>query len=246
MLSCSTGSARSNCSADVSSSRCLEDRFDAAVAVAADGQRPCGGRFQAGVAVALGQTQETEAGAVGLLRVTPGIEDGGDQGGGRRPDLLGPADEAVRRPFAHLAVLLGHVLGRGGVTPLVRGADVAGDALAAMEALDGVGGQADVELAPDQGVGNRVVVAVDFHVVVDVHAHGLPLGEDVRAGRQRMQRRLIELLELRAPRPRELAERARVEPVEQLGDRGVELGQREERAMAKRGEYPPLDDLNSL
>ena len=55
----------------------LEDRFDAAVAVAADGQRPCGGRFQAGVAVALGQTQEPQAGAVGLLRVTPGIEDGG-------------------------------------------------------------------------------------------------------------------------------------------------------------------------
>ena len=51
----------------------LEDRFDAAVAVAADGQRPCGGRFQAGVAVALGQAQETEAGAVGLLRVTPAL-----------------------------------------------------------------------------------------------------------------------------------------------------------------------------
>ena len=73
----------------------LEDRFNAAVAVAADGQRPSGGRFQAGVAVALGQTQDTEAGAVGLLWVTPRIEDGGDQGGGRRPDLLGPADEAV-------------------------------------------------------------------------------------------------------------------------------------------------------
>ena len=75
-------------------------------------------RFQAGVAVALGQTQEAEAGAVGLLRVTARIEDGGNQGGGRQPDLLGPADEAVRRPVAHLAVLLGHVLRRGGVTSL--------------------------------------------------------------------------------------------------------------------------------
>ena len=32
-----------------------EDRFDAAVAAAVDGEGPCGGRFQAGVAVALGQ-----------------------------------------------------------------------------------------------------------------------------------------------------------------------------------------------
>ena len=118
--------------------------------------------------MAPGQAQETAAGAVGLLRVTPGIEDGGDQGGDRRSDLLGPADEAVRRSVAHLAVLLGHVLRRGGVTPLVPGADVAGDALAAMDALDGAGGQSDVELAPDQRVGNRVVVAVDFHVTVDV------------------------------------------------------------------------------
>ena len=38
----------------------LEDRFDAAGAVTADGERPCGGRFQAGVAVALGQAQESE------------------------------------------------------------------------------------------------------------------------------------------------------------------------------------------
>ena len=146
----------------------IQDRFDAAVAVAADGERACGGRFQAFVAVALGQSQEPEAGAVGLLRMSPAIEDGGDQGAGRRPDLLGPADEAVGRPIAHLAMLLGHVLGRGDVTPLAGRADMAGDALAAVEALDGVGGQSDVELAPDQRVGNRVVVPVDLHVVVDV------------------------------------------------------------------------------
>ena len=109
----------------------MEDRFDAAVAVTANGERPCGGRFHAGVTVASGQPQEPEAGAAGLLGMTAGVEDGGDQGGGLRPDLLGLADETLGRPFAHLAVLLRHVLRRGGMTPLVRGADVAGDALGA-------------------------------------------------------------------------------------------------------------------
>ena len=112
--------------------------------------------------------------------MTPG-EDGGDQGGGVRSDLLGPADEAVGCPVAHPAVLLGHMLCRGGVTPLDRRADVAGDALAAMEALDGAGRQSDVELAADERVRDRVVVPVDLDVVVHGHADGLPLGEDVAA-----------------------------------------------------------------
>ena len=85
----------------------------------------CGGwAAEKGVAVALGQALEPDAGAVGLLRMTPGVEDGGDQGGGVRSDLLGPADEAVGCPFAHPAVLLGHMLCCGGVAPRVRRADV--------------------------------------------------------------------------------------------------------------------------
>ncbi len=70
------------------------------------------------------------------------------------------------------------------MTPLVRGVDVAGDALAAVETLDGAGSHSDIELAPDQRVRNRVMVTGYFDVVVEVHAHGLPLGEDVGAGRQ--------------------------------------------------------------
>ena len=142
-----------------------------------------GGRFQAGVAVALGQALEPDAGAVGLLGMTAG-EDGGDQGGGVRSDLLGPADEAVGCPFAHPAVLVGHMLCCGRVAPRVRRANMAGDALAAMEALDGAGRQSDVELAADERVRDRAVVPVDLDVVVDVRPDGLPLGEDVGAGGQ--------------------------------------------------------------
>ena len=60
---------------------------------------------------------------------------------------------------------------------------MAGDALPAVEELDGVGGESGVELAPDEGVGDGVVVAFELDVVVDVHADLLPLGEDVGLGR---------------------------------------------------------------
>ena len=63
-------------------------------------------------------------------------------------------------------MLFGHVLLSGGVTPLAGRADVADDALAAMETLDDVGSQSEVELAPDLRVGDRVVVPVDFHMVL--------------------------------------------------------------------------------
>ena len=85
---------------------------------------------------------------------------------------------------------------------------------------------------------------VDLDVVVDVDPGLLPLGEHVALGRERAKGGTLELLEQRAPRPRELAERARVEPFEQPGDGGVELGEREERSVAKRGQDPALYDLH--
>ena len=89
---------------------------------------------------------------------------------------------------------------------------MAGNALAAVETLDGAGSHSDIDLAPDQRMRHRVMVTGYFDVVVEVHAHGLPLGEDVGAGRQGAQRRLVELLETRASRPRKLTKRSRVEP----------------------------------
>ena len=68
-----------------------------------------------------------------LLGVPSGPKHRGNQGGGVGSDGCGPADEALRRPLAHLAVLLGHVLVGGGMAPFERGAHVAGDALAAVD-----------------------------------------------------------------------------------------------------------------
>ena len=78
---------------------------------------------------------------------------------------------------------------------------------------------------PTRGVGDGVVVAFELDVIVDVHAHLLPLGEDVSVGRQRAQRRAVDGFEGGAPRAGELAERARIEPFEPLGDGLVELGE---------------------
>ncbi len=88
--------------------------------------------------------------------------------------------------------------------------------------------------------------AGDHTVTEDVAptAEALVAGQDHRTALVAPQGRLVELLELRAPRPRELAEPPGVEPFERLGDRGVELDQQEERAVTEGGEYPPLDHLN--
>jgi hypothetical protein len=75
------------------------------------------------------------------------------------------------------------------------GTDVAGDPMAFVEALHGVGAKPSIELLLDQGVGHRVVVAVDLDVVVDMHTDLLPGGEHVGGGRQRTQCELIDLLE---------------------------------------------------
>ena len=92
--------------------------------------------------------------------------------------------------WAKRPVLLRHVFGHGGMASGEVGAHVAGDALAAVEELDGALGVSGVELACDEGVGDGVVVA--FDVMVDVHAHLLPLGEDVSVGWQRAQRRAVD------------------------------------------------------
>ena len=107
-----------------------------------------------------------------------------------------------------------------------------------------VAGEAHVDFAPDQGVRDGVVVALDLDVVVDVDPRLLPLGEHVALGGKGAKGGTVELLEQCTPRARELAERAVVEPLEERRDGCVELSQREERAVAKRGQDPALDHLH--
>ena len=85
---------------------------------------------------------------------------------------------------------------------------MAGDALAAMEALDGVGGDAHVHLFFDERMGHGVVMAMDLDVIVDVDPGLLPLGVFVRFDGKWAQGRFIQLLKQGAPGARQFLERA--------------------------------------
>jgi hypothetical protein len=66
------------------------------------------------------------------------------------------------------AVGVGHVSRVGGVPAALEAADMARDAATTAEDLDRVGAETDVAELAYQLVGDRVVMAVDLDVVVDV------------------------------------------------------------------------------
>ena len=88
---------------------------------------------------------------------------------------------------------------------------MAGDALAGVQDLDRIVGDARLNALADQAVRHAVVMAVDVDVVIDMHLGTLERGRLKDARRQRLQRRLIDGLEPAAPRPVELLERPLVE-----------------------------------
>ena len=77
----------------------LQDGFDRAHRMRAEGEGTLGGGFEAGVGVGLGQAQDAEAGAVALLGMTSGVEDLGDECGGGGSEFLGPSRESLGRPL---------------------------------------------------------------------------------------------------------------------------------------------------
>jgi hypothetical protein len=82
-------------------------------------------------------------------------------------------------------------------------------------------------------------------VIVDVDARRLPLTELVARGRQRLQRRLVQLREQRGAAACAFAERPLVEPHQQLGNGLVDLIEGEELTLAQGRDDPALHDLNA-
>jgi len=109
---------------------------------------------------------------------------------------------------------------------------VRGDPLAVVETLDRGRGHAHVDLLLHQPVRDAVVVAVRVDVVVDVDDRRLPLGEFIAGGRQRFHCRTVNGLEGALPRAGEFLERPGIEIDDQRPNRGVELFERKELAMA--------------
>ena len=148
----------------------FEDRVDMPVGARADGDGPGTGGLQAGVAIALGEPQDAEAGAVALLGVRPVGEDSLDEGGRVGADRARPGDEAQGRPLEVVLMRWGHVGGVGGVPAADLAADMGRHPLPAMEQFDRRHRQAGIDEFVHQLVGDGVVVAVQLDVVVDIHA----------------------------------------------------------------------------
>ena len=122
-----------------------------------------------------------------------------------------------------------------------------GDALVLMQDLDRRRRGAHVDALLDERARHAVAPVVEYDAVVEPDADvELPFGELVACGWQRLHRRTVDRLERAATAAVEaLGERARVEPLEQLGDRGVELVEAEEGAVAQAREHPALGDLHT-
>jgi hypothetical protein len=109
-----------------------------------------------------------------------------------------------------------------------------GDALAAVEDLDGGRGQACVDVVVDERVGDRVVVAVELDVIVDADAGAdLPVAVDEGLRGERAQRGVIQPLEELAAAGAVEPHRPRVEIREEFGDPGIERREREEGLVAE-------------
>ena len=88
---------------------------------------------------------------------------------GRRRATGGcPVDQALRCPFGLLLVRARHMRGDRTMAAFVRGAPMAGDAVALGEEFHHGGTQADVQLLAHQCVGYGVVVACDLPLVIVV------------------------------------------------------------------------------
>ena len=222
----------------------LQDGGDRVVGAGAEHQRAGAGGVDPRRAVAFDQAENADAGAEPLLGMRPRAQDHIGQDGGVVADRGGLAADALMRPVAIAPVRTRHVLGDGGRPMRPGAAAMAGDPLAAMEDLDRGGGDPRLDLLADQLVRHAVVVLGDLDMVVEVDPAALPLGVFVGFGRQRLQRRPVELLEERPPAGAPAAHRPVVEIVEQGADRGVEIGQREEAPVPQPRQNPAPDHLD--
>ena len=118
---------------------------------------------------------------------------------------------------------LGHMLRQRGEPAFSGGSDMGSHSVASEEGFHGMLGEPDVELMFDQGIGHRVVMAIDLDVIIDVDPGPFPVGIDVRLNRERLQRRFIQALEARTPAAGKFLERVSIEFFQQFPYGPVEL-----------------------
>jgi hypothetical protein len=120
-----------------------------------------------------------------------------------------------------------------------------GDPGAAGQHLHRGGRHAQLDLLANQPVRHAVVVAIEFDVVVDVHADALEAGDGHTGRRQRPKLGALQRQEGRVAAAGQLLEGTAVQLGQQLADGGVQLAQAEEAPVAQPRQDPALDDLHA-
>jgi hypothetical protein len=137
------------------------------------------------------------------------------------------------------------VLAESGVLALPVLAEVACDALVAVEDLDRARRGAKVDLLVHELVGHAVKVVLEFDVVVEVDTDpDLPLGELEGFLGQWLEVRLVEFLEEILPGATEILQGTTVELLKQHPHSAIDLVDREEGRVPERGDDPALRYLD--
>lgn len=113
-----------------------QDVVDVTVLAGTNLQSQHAGRLQAGIAVALGQLEQAEAGAVAVLWVLVFLQQSGHTHRHCGADRAAPVDQALRRPLHVGALRRGHVFGNGAEAADAAVEGMAGDMLSAMLQFD--------------------------------------------------------------------------------------------------------------
>lgn len=222
-----------------------KDRDDASSSWRADpkGASTCG--FDPLLGVAFRVADERQTGAVALLGMRSVGDDALDDASGVGSQLGGPLDDALWRPGAPLPMRfrpMCFVGGEASFRPVV--ARMARNSPAVEEDFDAGRRRTDEDMSPDKVVRRAVVPALKLDVVVDVNLRLLPGRRLETTWWERAECGLVDALELAATTALELLEGPVVEFLEQLGDRRVQVFEREERGVPKSCEDPSLCDLH--
>ncbi|TSE21191.1 hypothetical protein Taqua_02313 [Tepidimonas aquatica] len=141
---------------------CLSGSSPARARSRANRLRPRTGRLQPLGPVLPPQTHQSQTGAVALFGVGAVLHLPAHHGGGGRADALAPGDELGWRPLQVCPVRGRHVLSSRGVRAFAPIERVGGHPLVAVQDFHGGGGDAQLHHLAHQGVGHRVVVAVEL------------------------------------------------------------------------------------
>ena len=173
----------------------VEDGLDGAIGARADINGAFRRRFDASDAIGTGKADDPQTRPVALFRMRSMLENLLAERRSRRSDRARVLADAVDRPARIAAVGGRHVFGDRRMFAIAADAQMRGDPLAFEENLDRPGGHPDVHLGAGEAIGNAVIVRAGVDVIIDADPTDAPFAEDIGLGRQRLERRTVDLLQ---------------------------------------------------